>query len=330
MENDADRVLRVIKVFLSSPSDVAEERNRAVLAVDEVNHASAHKLRFHIDILPWSAGIGPGTGVGMGRTQERINPLVREADLFVGIFWKRFGQPTGEYESGTEEEFNIVRRRWLEHGDPAGWPEIWMFFRDVDEALLDDPGPQLQKVLSFKRQVKEQHLCLYYQYKEPSQFERDFRILLTSFIVELSKGKRWLPSEAAVKGVRTLPEEPVRVTSKKQRPSEAIVREAARVVPCRFYGTVKVNGNWVPSGTLITASIDNAADTWVAGTFIVDGQSVYAVDVPADSPPLPKHGGRAGDVVRFKVLFGGSDYQAVQTGVWVPAKFVSVNLAIVS
>jgi hypothetical protein len=93
---------------------------------------------------------------------------------------------------------------------------------------------------------------------------------------------------------------------------------------------VKVNENWVPSGTLVTASIDNAAGTWVASTFIVDGRSVYAVDVPADSPRLPKHGGTAGDVVRFKVRFGGRDYQAAQTGFWVPASFVGVNLAIVS
>lgn len=149
-------MVRLINVFLSSPSDVAEERERAALAVDEVNDALAHILGFHIDILRWNARIGPGTGVGVGRPQERVNPLVRKADLFVGIFWKRFGQPTGEYESGSEEEFNIAMERWREHGDPAGWPEIWMFFRDVDEKLLDDPEPQLQEVLSLKRQLKKE------------------------------------------------------------------------------------------------------------------------------------------------------------------------------
>ncbi|MCX6000549.1 MAG: hypothetical protein NTU41_13460, partial [Chloroflexi bacterium] len=96
--------------------------------------------------------------------------------------------------------------------------------------------------------------------------------------------------------------------------------------PGRFYGSVKVNGDWAPSGTLIAASIENAAGTWSANAFIVDGQSVYVVDVPADSPRSPKHGGAAGDVVGFKVRCGSREYQAAQTGIWAPGKFVGVNL----
>jgi hypothetical protein len=101
--------------------------------------------------------------------------------------------------------------------------------------------------------------------------------------------------------------------------------------PCRFWGTVKVNGNWVASGTLITAWIDGTTGSWTANTGSEAGQPAYAysMTVYADEPSTPtKDGGVDGDVVRFKVRYGGIDYVAPKTGVWSAGEFNEVNLEI--
>ncbi|MBM4462042.1 MAG: hypothetical protein FJ012_01740 [Chloroflexi bacterium] len=101
--------------------------------------------------------------------------------------------------------------------------------------------------------------------------------------------------------------------------------------PCRFWGTVKVDGNWVASGTLITAWIEGTAGSWTANTGSEAGQPAYAyvLTVYGDEPSTPtKDGGVDGDVVRFTVRYGGHDYVATQTGVWSAGEYKQVNLEI--
>ncbi|MBM4462041.1 MAG: hypothetical protein FJ012_01735 [Chloroflexi bacterium] len=105
--------------------------------------------------------------------------------------------------------------------------------------------------------------------------------------------------------------------------------------PCRFWGTVKVDGDWVADDTLITALIDGATVSWWAKTFTPKdpdpyvGKSVYVVTVSGDKPwTQPKDGGIDGDIVRFRVTYGDTDYQAAQTGIWEWGGFVWVDLAI--
>jgi len=82
----------------------------------------------------------------------------------------------------------------------------------------------------------------------------------------------------------------------------------------------------VPNGTVITVWLnDNIGVPWTTTTFTDGGQSVYRLDIP---PSGPGSGGTTGDIVRFKVSYVGTDYQAAQTGVWQSGMFVEVNLAI--
>jgi hypothetical protein len=69
-----------------------------------------------------------------------INPEVDSCDLFVGVLWQRWGQPTGIHDSGFAEEFDRARKRRLE----SGAPEIWIFFKKVAPDRLNDPGDQLR------------------------------------------------------------------------------------------------------------------------------------------------------------------------------------------
>ena len=98
--------------------------------------------------------------------------------------------------------------------------------------------------------------------------------------------------------------------------------------PCRFYGTVQVNGAYVPDGTLITAWVEGDV-TWVSASFTYTGsttESVYVLDVPGDDPlTTEKDGGVENDVVSFSVKYGGIDLPA-GSGVWHMGTWQQVNL----
>lgn len=94
----------IYRVFIASPSDLAEERQIATDAINEWNtlHATAEA----VVLLPvkWETHATPRAGI---RPQEAVNEdLVETADILVGMFWTKFGTNTGIAESGTVEEIN--------------------------------------------------------------------------------------------------------------------------------------------------------------------------------------------------------------------------------
>jgi len=132
-----------IRLFLSSPGDVADERQTVHAVVASINRAWGDRLKFTIEVLDWKTHVAPN----MGRPQAVINEQIGRYDIFLGIMWKRFGTPTGEAESGTDEEFNIAYGNWKKYKRPR----ILFYFsqepytpKDVDEIA------QWGKVLAFK------------------------------------------------------------------------------------------------------------------------------------------------------------------------------------
>jgi len=96
--------------------------------------------------------------------------------------------------------------------------------------------------------------------------------------------------------------------------------------PCRFYGTVRVDGAYVPDGTQVTATIDGMVLTWTTTTKSSSPESVYVLDVPGDdSLTAERNGGAEGDVVRFNVRYGGRDL-AAGAGFWHQGMTQEVNL----
>jgi hypothetical protein len=98
---------------------------------------------------------------------------------------------------------------------------------------------------------------------------------------------------------------------------------AIPTLPSSFYGTIKVNGENVPDGTLVQALInDQVAAQVTSQTYQTD--SVYALDIPGDdSDTVVQDGGRENDPIKFKI--GGA--LAEQTGTWKGATNVNLNLS---
>jgi hypothetical protein len=88
-------------------------------------------------------------------------------------------------------------------------------------------------------------------------------------------------------------------------------------MPCRFRGTVQLNGANVADGTIITAIV--AGDEYTTVTPEEDyGPSTYAIKI------IPPEGTAytAGAVVTFKI----GDYTADQTGAWAIGGNIELNL----
>jgi len=164
--------LKKVTVFIASPGDVADERDLVRKAVERVNRLVAKHQGFLLEAIGWE-DIPSGTG---NRAQEVINPYVDSADIFVGVLHQRFGSPTGLAESGTEEEFNRIQERW-ENEDQK--PTVSVYFKKVPVDRLEDPGPQLSKVLDFKRRIPG---TFYKEFGAENELQEEVENLLSDWV----------------------------------------------------------------------------------------------------------------------------------------------------
>lgn len=152
----------VLTVFVASPGDVAQEREALAAVASRINRITGRDWGWEIDLRGWE-----DTLPGYSRPQELINPDIDKCDIFIGVLWKRWGQPTGTHSSGFEEELERASRR-RSTGDS---PEIMLYLRDIDSATSRDPGPQLERVLEFRQAVVESRTVLSRSYSDVAEFE---------------------------------------------------------------------------------------------------------------------------------------------------------------
>lgn len=169
--------VEVIPAFLASPGDLADERADAREVVQQMNTMLGAPLGMRIELYGWE-----DQPPGYGRPQGQINPRVDDAELFIGLLWRRWGTPSGDgFTSGFEEEYRraIARR---DGGDVQ--PHIWLFFKDVEAGQLSDPGAELQKVLDFKVEVQAKREVLYKSFSSKNDWREQLLSLLANFLAE--------------------------------------------------------------------------------------------------------------------------------------------------
>lgn len=169
-----------VRVFLASPGDLAEERRLAKSAVDEFNNLFSESFGYQVDLVGWEDTVSV-----FGRPQAIINSDLAKCELFVGAVWKKWGTPPnveGPYTSGFEEEF----RTSLERRNGSGSPEMSLFFKDISEELLRDPGEQLRKVIAFKQELIDGKYLLFETFSEPRAFERKFFRCIAQYVKRIA------------------------------------------------------------------------------------------------------------------------------------------------
>ena len=106
--------VKTIRIFISSPGDVSEERDRARQVVEQFQRRYAGQLKLVPVLwedLPLQADMSFQQGIDLVLSEEQ------GIDIAVFILWSRLGSPLGAltrkpdgsaYRSGTEREFDLM------------------------------------------------------------------------------------------------------------------------------------------------------------------------------------------------------------------------------
>ncbi|MCC0064579.1 MAG: DUF4062 domain-containing protein [Defluviimonas sp.] len=148
-----------VRVFLSSPSDLATERQIINTVCENLSHDLGGIEGFVIELIRWETHTYSAIG---DSPQDIINAQIgQDYDIFLGMLGRRFGTRTKKYESGTEEEFNLA----VERKKNTGSPEIMFFFYGGSAELGEIDGAQLSKIQEFRRGLSDVGL-LYFDFKD--------------------------------------------------------------------------------------------------------------------------------------------------------------------
>ncbi len=137
---------RILTVLIASPGDTRDARDVVEAAIQGWNRDRARTQKVMLLPLRWEFDAVPELG---GDAQAIINKqLVDQADIVIGLFHSRLGQPTPRGASGTVEE--------IEHSMERG-ARVHVFFSEMFIPRNVDPD-QLKALREFQAKLQERGL----------------------------------------------------------------------------------------------------------------------------------------------------------------------------
>jgi len=97
------------------------------------------------------------------------------------MIWKRWGTPPdkdGEFSSGFEEEFE----RSMARCEKTGSPGISLFFKQIPNEFMVDPGDDLKKVLEFRKTIIAGKKILFQNFSTVRDMEKSARKCVTAYV----------------------------------------------------------------------------------------------------------------------------------------------------
>lgn len=177
----------LLRVFVASPNDVAEEREALEEVIRELNIVLSRKHGIQLDLVKWETHAYPSFGED---AQSVINEQIADDyDIFIGILWKRFGTPTGRAKSGTIEEFNRAYARFQQNPSQI---RVLFYFNESPVAPSEMDPEQLKHIRQFRDELGEKG-GLYWTYTDIEEFTSLARLHLSQHVNDF--GKTWGQSE---------------------------------------------------------------------------------------------------------------------------------------
>lgn len=161
----------VYDLLLSCPGDVLDLKNIIEECITAFNSTLGTLNNIRIDLKHWSTDSFPQSG---GKPQKLLNEqFVNDCDLCVALLGTRFGTPTDNYDSGTEEEIEIMLSQEK---------QVFLYFieRQVDHSKLD--LDQLAKVKNFKDKYADKGI--YSVIKSDDQLRKEFQNAITMYFLK--------------------------------------------------------------------------------------------------------------------------------------------------
>lgn len=148
-------------LLISCPGDITSEISIIEDAVSQFNTQFSDALGISIRTKHWRKNSYAQSG---GKPQSLLNEqFVNDCDAAVAILWTRFGTPTEEYGSGTEEEVEIM----LSSGK-----QVFMYFSDKPLSPSQMNEDSYKKVQSFREKYKDRGI--YFTYSSDDEFKKLF------------------------------------------------------------------------------------------------------------------------------------------------------------
>lgn len=173
------------KIFLASPSDLEEDRVSIDDVISELNLTFGKLNDISLELVKWETHSAPAISI---QNQQKIisNDLGQDYDLFIGLLWKKFGTPTDEADSGTEEEFLNAHKRFV---DSPNSLQILFYFKTSPIPFSEINPEQIKKIQDFKSDLENYKNLLYWEYQDTEQLNKFLRIHIPLRIQELQKNQ---------------------------------------------------------------------------------------------------------------------------------------------
>lgn len=170
--------VNVLRFFLASPGDVKAERQMFFALKEELDFLVGKDKNIKFEIVNWEKNTYPGKG---DDAQDVINNQINDQyDVFLGIFWQRFGTPTNRHESGTLEEYENAKNKYEEDKENT---HIMMYFKtEGNQNVYDIDLEQFQKVKDFRQKISKEDGILFSEFEKTEDL-RNLALLHISNLV---------------------------------------------------------------------------------------------------------------------------------------------------
>lgn len=155
--------VKLLRVLISSPDDVGNEREQTDEVIHEVNRLLGDQAGVRLESVRWERDATPGLGTD---PQAVITATTSAADIYVGILWTRLGTPTPRSASGTVEELEQAIARARAEPDSV---KVMVFFSKAAVPIEDVDPDQLARLKNFKAGLREEGI-LYADYADHAEF----------------------------------------------------------------------------------------------------------------------------------------------------------------
>ena len=197
--------MRFIRIFISSPGDVSEERDKAESVIRSLD--AYYAGRAHLVPVRWE-NLGLSADASFQEGIVRVLTAEGGVDIAIFIMWSRLGSPQGAwavrhdglpYRSGTEQEFDLMLTARRDSGGAR--PHLLAYVRSDDKAysaaLAAAPVEQHSRIVTQRTLAEEfiretftdattgQNLRAFHTYDQPITFADRLRIHLRDVLDQL-------------------------------------------------------------------------------------------------------------------------------------------------
>lgn len=191
MEESMSNVVKQYTLLISCPGDITGEISIINDVIERFNDTFSDVLGISLRTKHWSKNSYPQSG---GKPQQLLNEqFVNACDAAIVLFWTRFGTPTDDYGSGTEEEIELM----INQGK-----QVFLYFCDKPTKPSEVDQEGYNKIQSFKEKYTERGI--YHTYTDSSKFKEMLFAHLSQYFLsanQIEDSKVQIASKFSLLGV---------------------------------------------------------------------------------------------------------------------------------